>query len=185
MISHQLITKAAIDTINNLGIGYRIRLVAIEYINKADELKKGAHHDRDIKSRIDVKLHDSVIDQIALIQVDNLGTGENPDPISRPNDIEVDDLPATVLEDYPEVMIPDSWLKHRDRDTNPEPDDGFTIDVDGNTVSDNFRQILDKADGKSDFINHYDAEVRDGYKVYDINVDSDGNRVMSDINELI
>lgn len=185
MISTALITRAAIDMINHLGIGYRVRLAQIEYIDGSDSNSK------EIKSRIDVKIYDSSINQTALIQIDNLGIGEEADPKKNSSDIKIDDLPATVLEDYPETTIPDSWLKrinpNKTNETN-ETNETEEFLIDENSVSENFRQILDKAetnDGEgSNFTTHHKADLRDGFKVYDINVDDAGQKVISDVNDL-
>lgn len=162
MISNALIAKAAINTINKLGIGYRVGISEIKYIS-GDVGSKGSY---DIKSRIDVKLYDSVIDQIASIQIDNL------DMVDNNNNIDADDLPASVLEDYPEATIPANWINL-----------AAPSEFDKNEVGDNLTQII-KKDDQLPITSERDSDTKTGFKVYEINTNEDGERIISDINEL-
>lgn len=179
MISNRSIIKAASDTIKNLGIGYRVRLSKVEYI-KANN---------DYRAKIKVIIYDSVIGQMASIQIDDLREGEK----------ETDNLPfsesSPILEDYSETTIPGTWL-HEDEPVNDIDDIEIEIDDDhfmltDDNISQNIQQIIDKGDQsdfknqhKSDFKNQHKIERRNGYKVYDINTDQDGDKIISDITEL-
>ena len=92
--------------------------------------------------------------------------------VDNNNNIDADDLPASVLEDYPEATIPANWINL-----------AAPSEFDKNEVGDNLTQII-KKDDQLPITSERDSDTKTGFKVYEINTNEDGERIISDINEL-
>ena len=93
MISNKLIERAAKDSINKIGMAYRLNLLYISY--STGENSEDNH--------IDIKIYDSTIKQVCNVRIENIDTPETNS--SNVDTSEIDSMSASILEDYPEATL--------------------------------------------------------------------------------
>lgn len=137
--------------INHLGVAYRVQILSVGQ-NKGD--KPADYY-------LDIKVYDNVISQVGNIQIGNVDQTEKVDKEADYN--YYDDLPASILEDFPETQ-----LDRRD------------------TISNNLKSFIENNDKNANFAEK--GLTDDGYKIFHIDFDETDDEsnspILSDINQL-